>query len=83
MFCKILYVRLFFANKYYKVILTLRYERLALSKGRKGVLFMVANDVIFRLVEMLMAEKDKNCELRLTQLQQNKQTDYETSKDYK
>lgn len=31
---------------------------------------MLANDVILRLVEMLMAEKDKNLELKLAQLQQ-------------
>lgn len=42
---------------------------------------MVANDVILRLVEMLMIEKDKNCELRIAQLQQNRQANEETSKD--
>ena len=31
---------------------------------------MLTNDVILRLVEMLMAEKDKNFELQLAQLQQ-------------
>lgn len=31
---------------------------------------MLANDVILRLVEMLMAEKDKNIELLLSQQQQ-------------
>ena len=30
---------------------------------------MVANDVILRLVEMLMAEKDRNTELQLAQQQ--------------
>ena len=42
---------------------------------------MVANDVILRLVEMLMAEKDKNCELKIAQLQQSMQVKDETSKD--
>lgn len=31
---------------------------------------MVANDVILRLVEMLMSEKDKNAELQLIHLKQ-------------
>ena len=31
---------------------------------------MLANDVILRLVEMLMAEKDKNIQLQLAQFQQ-------------
>ena len=42
---------------------------------------MVANDVILRLVEMLMAEKDKNCELKIAQLEQSIQVNEETNKD--
>ena len=34
---------------------------------------MLANDVILRLVEMLMAEKDRNFKLQLTQLQQKQE----------
>ena len=41
---------------------------------------MVANDVILRLVEMLLSEKDKNTELQLILLQQ-KLTQDETNKD--
>ena len=41
---------------------------------------MVANDVILRLVEMLLSEKDKNTELQLFLLQQ-KLTQDETNKD--
>ena len=43
---------------------------------------MLANDVILRLVEMLMEEKDKNCELKISQIQQKQVTD-EANKDYK
>ena len=43
---------------------------------------MLANDVILRLVEMLMIEKDKNCELRIAQLEQSKQSNEKLSKDY-
>jgi len=42
---------------------------------------MLANDVILRLVEMLMAEKDKNIELRLAQLQQAQVQDCTSNKD--
>ena len=42
---------------------------------------MVANDVILRLVEMLLSEKDKNTELQLIHLQQ-KLTQEETNKDW-
>ena len=34
---------------------------------------MLANDVILRLVEMLMDEKNKNFELQLAQLQQKQE----------
>lgn len=40
---------------------------------------MVANDVILRLVEMLMAEKDKNTQLKIAQLQQSIQVQDEKS----
>lgn len=43
---------------------------------------MLANDVILRLVEMLMAEKDKNTQLLITQLQQKQEQDEQTNKDY-
>ena len=56
-------------------------ERLALSKGRKGGSNMVANDVILRFVEMLMAEKDKNVELRLNQLKQKQAQDEKSNED--
>lgn len=42
---------------------------------------MLANDVILRLVEMLMAEKDKNIELQLSQLQQKQVHDEKSNKD--
>ncbi len=42
---------------------------------------MLANDIILRLVEMLMVEKDKNCELKIAQLEHNKQVNEVTSKD--
>ena len=42
---------------------------------------MLANDVILRLVEMLMAEKDKNIELRLAQLQQTQVQESTLNKD--
>lgn len=42
---------------------------------------MLANDVILRLVEMLMAEKDKNIELQLSQLQQKQVYDEKSNKD--
>ena len=42
---------------------------------------MIANDVILRLVEMLLAEKDKNIELRLAQLQQIQVQDNVSNKD--
>lgn len=41
---------------------------------------MVANDVILRLVEMLLSEKDKNTELQLIHLQKKLAQD-ETNKD--
>lgn len=41
---------------------------------------MLANDVILRLVEMLMAEK-KNIELQLSQLQQKQVHDEKSNKD--
>ena len=42
---------------------------------------MVANDVILRLVEMLMTEKDKNMQLQLEKLQQKQVQDEKLSKD--
>ena len=36
---------------------------------------VLANDVILRLVEMLMAEKDKNTELQLYQFKQQVQVE--------
>ena len=42
---------------------------------------MVANDVILRFVEMLMAEKDKNVELRLNQLKQKQAQDEKSNED--
>ena len=42
---------------------------------------MLASDVILRLVEMLMAEKDKNIELRLAQLQQTQVQDSTLNQD--
>ena len=66
--------------KYYQPDVT---EGLALSKGRKGGSHMLANDVILRLVEMLMEEKDKNCELKISQIQQQKPAVDEANKDYK
>lgn len=42
---------------------------------------MLANDVILRLVEMLMAEKDKNIELQLSHLQQKQVHDEKSNKD--
>ena len=42
---------------------------------------MLANDVILRLVEMLMTEKEKNIELRLAQLQQTQVQDKASNKD--
>lgn len=44
---------------------------------------MLANDVILRLVEMLMEEKDKNCELKILQMQKENQVIEEANKDYK
>jgi len=44
---------------------------------------MLANDVILRLVEMLMEEKDKNCELKISQIQQQKPAVDEANKYYK
>jgi len=44
---------------------------------------MLANDVILRLVEMLMEEKDKNGELRISQIKQQKPAVDEANKDYK
>ena len=44
---------------------------------------MLANDVILRLVEMLMEEKDKNCELKIYQIQKQNQVKDEANKDYK
>ena len=66
--------------KYYQPDVT---EGLALSKGRKGGSRMLANDVILRLVEMLMEEKDKNCELKISQIQQQQPAVDEANKDYK
>lgn len=42
---------------------------------------MVANDVILRLVEMLMVEKDKNTELQLYQLQQKQVREEKSNED--
>lgn len=60
------------------------YERLALSKGRKGGLHLNANDVILNLVDRLLAEKEKNFMLQMQQeQQQSKQVqDKKSSKDY-
>ena len=44
---------------------------------------MLANDVILRLVETLMEEKDKNCELKISQIQQQKPAVDEANKYYK
>ena len=65
--------------RYYQPDVT---KGLALSKWRKGGSRMLANDVILRLVEMLMEEKDKNCELKIFQMQQKPVID-EANKDYK
>ena len=56
-------------------------KRLALSQSGKEASKMVANDVILRLVEMLLSEKDKNTELQLIHLQQ-KLTQEKTDKDW-
>ena len=58
-------------------------EGLALSKGRKGGSLMLANDVILRLVEIIMEEKDKNCELKISQAMQQKSAIDEANKDCK
>ncbi len=42
---------------------------------------MLANDVILRLVEMLMAEKDKNIELLLSQQQQRQVREKQSNED--
>ena len=42
---------------------------------------MVANDVILRLVEMLLAEKDKNTALQIAQLQQKQAEEKQPNKD--
>lgn len=42
---------------------------------------MVANDVILRLVEMLMAEKDINVELRLAQINHKQAQDEKSNED--
>lgn len=42
---------------------------------------MLANDVILRLVEMLMSEKDKNAELQLAHLQQTQTNNKQPNED--
>lgn len=42
---------------------------------------MLANDVILRLVEMLMSEKDKNAELQLAHLQQQQANNKQPNED--
>ena len=42
---------------------------------------MLANDVILRLVEMLMTEKDKNTKLQLEQLQHRQVQDQQSNED--
>jgi len=42
---------------------------------------MLANDVILRLVEMLLAEKDKNTILQLSQLQHIQEQDQQSNED--
>ena len=44
-------------EKHCKILPTLRYERLALSKGRKGVTNLNNCDIILHLVEKLIAER--------------------------
>ena len=46
------------------------YERLALSKGRKGGLHMTVGDSILNLVDKLLAERDKVVKLELSQQHQ-------------
>lgn len=42
---------------------------------------MLANDVILRLVEMLIAEKDKSTELQINQLKQMQVQDKQSNED--
>jgi len=63
--------------KYCIIYSTLRKERLALSKGRKGDYELNASDVILNLVDRLLAEKEKNFLLQLQQLKQIQPVDDE------
>ncbi len=59
-------------SKYCKILATLRKERLALSKGRKGGLNVNNCDLILHFVDKYIAEKEKNIRLE-QQLQQQEQ----------
>ncbi len=61
------------AIKCCKILPTLRYERLALFKGRKGGYILNNADLILHLVEELIAEKEKNIRLQQEQQQQQMQ----------
>lgn len=61
--------------KCYRILATLRKERLALFDGRKGGLCVNNSDLILHLVEKLIAEREKNILLEQQQKQQQMQKD--------
>lgn len=69
--------------KCYRILATLRKERLALSKGGKGGYILNANDVILHLLDMVIAEKEKNFMLQQQQQKQQSEQmqDEKSSKD--
>ena len=64
---------MFLHKKCCKIFSTLRYERLAFSKRRKGGLVLNNTDLILHLVEELIAEKEKNYKLQQEKQQQQMQ----------
>ena len=67
-------------GKYYRIMPTLRKERLALSKGRKGGTHVTAHDTIINLVDKLLIEKEKNfsLQMQLNQLQSQQESKNKT-----
>lgn len=65
---------------YYNSNLSLEKASLFL-KGGKGVIALNNSDVILHLVDMIIAEKEKNFELRLQQQESQQIQDENSSKD--
>lgn len=63
---------MFYLDKYYKILLTFRSQKVVFIRRRKGGVFMTISDTLLNLVDKLIVEKEKNImlQIQLQQLQQ-------------